>query len=156
MSEKELLEVNDPAIDVDKLNATVQSRVDARRNELGEDGRVFPTYGAVASLDSASEAHMDATLVHHIEYVNKLYAKFELDAVLTESPATRVPVLGKLWGMIRGQAHNLIIFYMNRVVTHQVEVNRHLVNALTLMTREQQRQQRKIAELEEEIKTLRD
>ncbi len=155
MSEKKLLEIDDPAIDGDGLNATVAMRVEARRNELGEDNRVFPTYGEVVSLDSAGDVPIDATLVHHIEYVNKLYAQFELDAVLTESPATRVPVLGKLWGMIRGQAHSLIIFYVNRVVNHQVEVNRHLVNALTLMTREQQRQQRRIAALEDEISQLR-
>ena len=95
-------------------------------------------------------------LYHHLHLANKLYTDVETESILASSPATRLPLIGNLWGTIREQAHSLVRFYVNRAVAHEVEVNRHLVNALNLLTAENQRQQRAIAELEEALAALRD
>ena len=150
-----LISIDDPAIDVAEIMAEIRERIAKRRAEKGYDNTQFPTYGDITYPDKPEDIAYDPNLYHHLHLVNKLYNDVQTEPLLAASPATRVPILGKLWSQIRGQAHNLVIFYVNRAVQHEVEVNRHLVNALNLLTADNQRQQRQIAMLQDEIVQLR-
>jgi len=74
---------------------------------------------------------------------------------LVSSPATRIPVLGRIWQLIRGGAHGLVLFYVNRAVTHQTEINRQLVSVLNRMTVAIETQQRTIIGLQADLDALR-
>jgi len=64
-------------------------------------------------------------------------------------------VVGRLWGLIRREAHNLVLFYLGKSAQHQVAVNRHLVSTLNRMVTQLQQQQADLRALRDEIKRLR-
>ena len=156
MPTNDLIEINDPTIDPNAIMDTIRQRIHARRMAKGYDKSSFPTYGQVTYPQKPEDIEYDPNLYHHLHLANKLFPDVETEVMLAPSPATRVPVLGKLWAGIRLQAHSLLIFYVNRAVAHEVEVNRHLVSSLNLLTAENQRQQRAITVLEEELARLRE
>jgi len=52
---------------------------------------------------------------------------------ITKSP---VPILGSLIDMVRGKFHQLVIFYIEKVVLNQTAVNDHLLAAISLLSQE--------------------
>jgi hypothetical protein len=151
-----LIEIHDPEIDPQAIMEEIRRRIRQRRAELGYDQRAFPAFGAAVVMPEppADIAHAP-NLYHHLRLANRLYAEVETGPVLAVSPATRLPVVGRLWQLIRAQAHNLVLFYVNRAVGHQVGVNRYLVNVLNELTTLSQEQQRSIGALEAELAELR-
>ncbi len=149
-----LIEIDDPEIDPAAIMAEIRRRIVARRRELGYDQRAFPSYGAAIYQGEPADIPFDPDLHYFLRLANATFAEAETEPVLADSPALRVPVLGRLWGMIRGGAHNLVLFYVNRAVTHQTSVNGYFVSALNRLTavvEDQQRTiQRRQAELEAE------
>ncbi len=47
-----------------------------------------------------------------------------------------MPLLGSLIDTLRGKFHQLVLFYMDQVVSQQAEVNDHLLQAITLLSQE--------------------
>lgn len=151
----DLIEIRDPEIDAAEIMEQIRERVRKRREKLGVERRSFPTLGVAVCPDEPDDIPHDPNLYYHLRLANDTYAQVETEAVLAPSPATRVPVLGRLWRLIRAEAHNLILFYVNRVVTHQTAVNRQLVSVANHLTALGQEQQRTILLLQAEIETLR-
>jgi hypothetical protein len=77
-----------------------------------------------------------------------------VEPVLAPSPATQMPILGRLWELIRGEMHNLVLFYVNRAVADQNQLNVNLVSALNELTRVVQAQRAEIESLRAEIRRL--
>lgn len=150
-----LIEINDPEIDPATIMREIRERVRERRDALGADDRVFPKFGVAAYPEEPSDASYDPNLYHYLRLANENYAQIETDLILADSPATQVPVLGKLWGLIRRQMHELVQFYVNRAVTHQVTMDRYLVSVLNRLTAQNQEQAREIEALRAELATLR-
>ena len=86
---------------------------------------------------------------------NEVYAIIDTETDLQPSPATRVPILGNLWKMIRDQAHGLVLYYVNRASMHQVNVNREIISVLNRAAIINLEQQRKLLELQAEVEKLR-
>lgn len=150
----DLIEINDPEIDPGAIMNEIRERMRRRREELGYEKRNFPTF-TTAYPEEPADLDYDPNLYHHLRLANESYTQVETEAHLAPSPATRVPVLGKLWQMIRGSAHNLVIFYVNRAITHEVNINRHLVSVLNRLTAQSESQQRAIIALQAEVEQLR-
>jgi hypothetical protein len=149
------LEINDPEISAEQLTAAIQERVQQRRTQLGKVERDFPAFGmAVPCPQQPADLNHPPALYHHLRLVNGLYGRPETAPILAASPATRVPVLGRLWQLIREQAHSLVLFYVNRSVAHQTAVNRHVISALNQLTLLNQEQARTINALQIEVERL--
>lgn len=149
----DLIEIHDPEIDPQAIMADIRQRIQKRRQEAGYDNRTFPTFGAAMICpEPPDNMPYDPDLYHHLRQVNTLYSEVETTTILAPSPATRVPIFGRFWKLIREQAHGLVLFYVNRSVSHQVKVNRHLVSILNQLTEENQTLQRRIIALEAEAK----
>lgn len=153
LPDDDLIEIDDPEIDPGALMAEIRRRIQARRLEAGYDNRSFPAFGSAMVCPEPPEGQpYSPDLYHHLRQVNSLYSEVETTSILAPSPATRVPVLGRFWKLIREQAHGLVLFYVNRSVGHQVKVNRHLVSVLNQLTLENQELQRRMMALESEAK----
>ena len=63
--------------------------------------------------------------------------------------------MGRLWGLIRREAHNLVLFYLGKSAQQQVAVNRHLVSTLNRMLVQLQLQQADLRALQDEVERLR-
>ena len=123
-----------------------------RRKQLGYDERTFPEFGGVVPYpEPPDDLTYSSELYYHLRQANDLYADVDTEPVLASSTTTRLPIIGPLWKLIRTQAHGLVLFYVNRGLAHQVNVNRHLVSILNRMVLEDQENQRTIKRLRAEI-----
>lgn len=151
----DLIEIQDPEIDPEQIMARIRERIERRREELGYPRREFPTFGAAAYPGEPEGEAFDPDLYHHLRRANALYHELDVRDALGPSPATRIPVLGRLWGRVRREAHNLVLFYLGKLAQRQVAVNRHVVSTLNRMAVQMEEQRRRLSALEEEIERLR-
>lgn len=149
-----LLEIRDPEIDPAAIMAAIRQRIAQRRATAGYSERALPTFGASSYPGEPQDIPYDADLHHYLRLVNTSYAEVATEPLLASSPATRVPILGKLWQLIRGGAHNLVLFYVNRAVSHQTMTNSYLISVLNRLTVTVEEQQRTIAKLQAQLAAL--
>ena len=146
-----IVEIRDPEVDVDAIMAELRHRLDARRAELGDEEPTYPPFGLAPLPDPPAGLPHDAALYQELRILNATFNNAETAPNLAQSPATQVPVAGKVWGVLRRQVHELILFYVNRQLAHQVTVNRSLVSVLNRLTAELAEQRRDLEALRAEI-----
>ena len=145
----ELFEIKDLTVDDAALRAEVARRAAARGLALPS----FPRFGAASEVPAGAE---DDPLLQHLREASALVGSVNLTMELAASEATRVPVLGALWGLIRRQMHALILFYVGRLAGHTVAVDHHLVNALNEAVRRQQALEADVSALRQRVADLED
>lgn len=150
----DLIEIHDPEINPAQIIEEIRERIRRRREELGYPQKVFPVFGAAAYPGEPEGEDYDADLYYHLRQANELYYQIGVEISLAPSPITRLPILGWLWQRVRREAHNLVLFYLARLVQRQVAVNRHLVSTLNRMVVQLQEQQRELRSLREEVHRL--
>lgn len=151
----DFLEVHGADIDQRKLMNRIGKRVAQRRDEIGSDPVQFPSYEGVPYPGAPEGVRYDPDLYHHLRLANKLYPEIETEPVLEPSPATRIPLFGQFWSLVRLHAHNLVLFYVNRAVRHEVEVHRHMVSVLNSLALANQDKQETINRLTAELEEFR-
>lgn len=153
LPEDDLIEIHDPEIDPAGIMQTIRARIQQRRVEMGYARHSFPTFGSASSAypGEPEDLKYDPNLYHHLRAANAMFAQAETKSILADSPATRIPILGGIWKTIRQEAHNLVLFYINRAIAHQINVNRNFVAVLNQLTAISQQQQREIEELKAKI-----
>lgn len=147
--------IEDEELTAAALETAVAQRLAERRAALGWPSPVdFPTFGYLSPMpEKPPQGAVSQSLYHHLRQLNEMEAP-ETASVLLPSPATRVPILGRLWAVVREQAHQLILFYVNRTLAHETAVNTHTLNALNELTRLAQSQQEEINRLQKELEQL--
>ncbi len=150
-----LIEIHDPEIDPAQIMEQIRERIQRRREELGYPRQVFPTFGAAAYPGEPEGEDYDADLYYHLRQANQHYHQLGVEMVLAPSPRSRIPLIGPWWDRVRREAHQLVLFYVNRLAQRQVTVNRHLVSTLNRMAVQIQEQQRQIRALQDELRKLR-
>lgn len=152
---EEIIEIRDSQIDPQQIVARIREGLEQRRQALGHSTIFMPSFDGAAPPPKPRDIPYNPELYHHLYYVNKTFADVDTEPLIAESPATRIPVAGKLWQRVRLFAHQLVLFYVNRAVGHNVKVNHHLVNIANALTADNQRQQREIADLQATVHLLR-
>ena len=135
--------------------AEIRARIEERRREAGYEERAFPRLEQRRLTQACRRGLVGCGPYHHLWLANQLYNQAETAPVLAASAATQLPLFGRLWKLVREQAHQLVLFYVNRLVAHQTNVDRHLVSVANELTREIQEQQEQIRALQEEVEALR-
>jgi len=151
----DLIEIHDPEIDPQEIMAEIRERIQKRREELGYIPQQFSTFGGTKFPGRPDDVPYNPDYYDHLEMVNAVYKEVDTGVDLQPSPALRVPVLGTLWSMIREQAHQLVLYYVNRTVAHQMNVNRELVSVLNITEEMMLKQQRAIIKLQNDVYLLR-
>lgn len=139
--------IDTPGVDVNALAEQVRQRV-ARRQAAGAGARAIPSFDDAAFPAEWPDPGADTVLYWYLRMANQSYTQADTQANLAPSPATRLPVVGRLWQIIRQQAHSLVLYYVNRVVAHQATTDRYLVSVLNRLAVLVQRQQQEIAALQ--------
>jgi hypothetical protein len=73
------------------------------------------------------------------EFYEHLYqAALGHDQILVKSNAApvKVPLIGALLSQLRQAAHQLVLYYVNQMAAEQTRVNHHLLQALTILSQE--------------------
>ena len=154
--EHKLIEIHDPEIDPNRIIQEIRERIRRRREELGYPRPIFPTRAGAAYPGEPEGEDYDVALYFHLRRANESYHQVGVEPLIVPSPRSSIPILGPLWDRIRREAHNLVLFYVNKLAQRQVTVNRHLVSTLNRMAVQIQEQQRRIGALEEELRKLRE
>lgn len=150
-----LIEIHDPEIDPSEIMREIRARIQKRREELGYVPQQFSTYGGTRFPGRPEDVPYDPDFYDHLEMANQLYLDVETDVDLQPSPALRVPILGSLWSTIREQAHQLVLYYVNRQVSHQMSINREMISVLNRAEGVILKQQRAIMTLQNDVYLLR-
>ena len=146
----DLIEIDDPEIDPAQIMAQIRERIQQRRLELGYPQQEFPPFGAAAYPGEPESGDFDQDLYYHLRKANDLYYQVGVESSLAPSPVTRLPVLGRLWGRIRQEAHNLVLFYVGKLARQQLAINRHTVSTLNRMAVQLHEQRNQLETLREE------
>ncbi|MFO7537686.1 MAG: hypothetical protein R6X32_06460 [Chloroflexota bacterium] len=144
------LVINDDELSTAALEAKIEGQVQMRRRQSGTITPDFPSFGFVVDMPSPGA---NPALYYHLRQLNELETA-AATPVLAPSPATRLPLLGRLWGLIRQQVHELILFYINRSAARQARLESHLVSLLNEQTRLLQTQQVEIEALKQRVAGL--
>lgn len=151
----DLIEIHDPEIDPAVVMAEIRERIQKRRKELGYVPPNFISFDGARYPGQPEDVPYDADFYYHLEQANELYIEAETETAILPSPATSIPVLGRLWSFVRTQAHGLVLFYVNRAVLRQVNVDRELVSTLNRLAEMHVEQQRTIMKMQAELDALR-
>ena len=146
----DLIEIHDPEIEPSEIVAQIRERIRARREVLGYPQRQFPTFGTAAYPAEMEKEDADADLAYHLRRANDLYYDLGIEPALSPSPATRLPLLGRLWALVRRETHNLVLFYVGKLARQQLAVNRHTVSTLNRMAVQLHEQRNQLEALREE------
>jgi len=147
------LEIHDEAITSEKLVKEIEERVARRRIELGVVNIDFPAFGHMSAYPEPTDGAINPYLYYYLKQANQTPPSI-IEPDLAPSPTTQTPVLGRLWGRIRGEMHNLVLFYVNRSVSDQNRLNINLVSVMNEMTRVIQNQEAEIEILRADIQRL--
>ena len=150
-----LVEIHDPEIDTAQIMEQIRERIRQRREQLGYPRQSFPKFGAAAYPGEPEGGDFDTDLYYHLRRANDLYYQIGVESSLAPSPTTSLPVIGRLWGLMRREAHNLVLYYLGKSAQQQVAVNRHLVSTLNRMVVQLERQQADLRALQDEVERLR-
>jgi len=155
LPDSDFVTLQDEQVSPAALVAEIRQRLAQRYPEGDAEAVSFPAYElADAPPDFPPDIPYSFSLYYHLQRAYELYPAADTAPLLAPSPATRVPLLGRLWVQVRREAHNLILFYVNRHLAHETAVNRHLIAAMSELTRQLEAQQRRVADLEAHIAHL--
>lgn len=152
----DLIEIHDPEIDPNQIMEQIRERIRQRREKLGYPQQAFPPFGAAEYPGEPEEGDFDQDLYYHLRKANELYYCIKVEPSLSPSPATQMPILGRLWRMIRQEAHNLVLFYVGKLARQILAIDRHTVSTLNRMAVQLQEQQKQLQALREQLDTLSD
>lgn len=134
------------------ITAEITRRANAREVELGPLEVSVPAFSdSEVSPQPPQDRPYNANLYHHLKLINEMPPP-DVGPVLTDSPATRTPWVGGLWQRVRGQFHELILFYVNRAVRQQFQLNNEFIATFNELTRTIDAQQEEIQRLKAELK----
>lgn len=151
-SESPWLEIHDEQFDGAALAAAVEERLQRRPRPSEEQLASIPPYGSTGSLpELPADMPYLFDLLHHLRTASRTYHQIETEPEIVPSPATRIPLVGPLWSRVRLFAHQLVLFYVNKHVTHQTRVNYQLVQSLVELTKLNIRLQQEVEALRAEI-----
>lgn len=133
-------------IPVEELLVQIQRHLDARQGARSE------TAGRPLRGDRFSEPVYDA-----LEEASAVLEAIRVEPSLTPP---HLPLVGGLWQGMRARAHELVVFYVNRLAGVQATFNREVVAALSALIRDLDRGGRadsmgEIAALRQEVAVLR-
>lgn len=136
-------------VPVAELLARVRDGLARRAAEWGNEAPHFGSFAGISPPDPTIPAQL-AAIAAHLEQAASLMQQPDTMAVLAPSTATRLPVLGALWTLIRAQAHQLVLFYVNRQAVQTTKIQQHLLAAVDQLARIVSEQQNALQPPEEE------
>jgi hypothetical protein len=133
-------------VPVEQLLEQIQRHLDARQG--------VPVGSASASSHGD---HFSETVYDSLDEASVVMESIRVHPTLTPP---HLPLVGGLWQKVRGQAHALVVFYVNRLAGLQGVFNREVVAALAALVRDLDRDGRadyrgEIAALRGEVVALR-
>ena len=148
-----LFEIQGPAVDLKAVVQKIDSNLRAHQL-LFADAPIMPSFEVG---DRATGSLAD--LHYHLRGAEEVRDQVGAEKLLAPSWAAQLPVIGKWWGRIRNELHNLTLFYVNQAAGRQASFNDHTAGVLRHVAEqadEIERHKRQISLLEDRLASLED
>ncbi len=96
-------------------------------------------------LVKLSGQHLPSEFYEHLYHASLLHNQIDVQIHLTP---TATPIVGSFLHRLRQMIHEVVVFYVNKLAAQQIEVNQHLLRAVSILGEEMEKMQ----EAEEEIR----
>ena len=110
----------------------------------------FPANPNVVFPGKPADIPYNISLYQNLLAAQALAPNFARDVYLEKSSVDSIPVIGGLLFKIRQQLHNISLFYTNRALKHQLEINKQLIESVGQLTAVTQQQARTIQQLQKQ------
>lgn len=141
-----------PNLNEQPVVAKIQARLAAAQAE--QPKKPVPTFPHIVYPGKPADIPYDVALYQHLQAAERQAPDFERDLLLSKSPLQSWPLIGPLFQKIRRGLHRIALFYVNRSLKHQFQINRHLLESVGRLTAVTQQQQRTIQALQNELEAL--
>ena len=152
---KHPIEIRDPNIDTGAIMTRLEANLHARQAA----GTIPPELPEFDLSAIPMPNVQNATLRYHLERANVTYNQGWVKLSLSPSVATQIPILAKLWGLIRQQMHRLILYYVDMAISKQIGFNEHIVGVVNQLAAAQKEivcLRQKVSDLQAELTELPD
>lgn len=144
------LKITDSEWDSERLVAEVERRTRQRNAQHGALNPTFPTMSSDGLQLPPATEQIAPQLYQQLKALQGR-KPVETEVFLAESPATGIPVIGRIWRTVRRSLHELVLFYVNRLVRDQAQRETHLLNIVNELTRLTIQQEQEIIRLRQEV-----
>lgn len=123
------------------------------KNQLSHDEK-FVGNGRSAPITfpgKPTDIPYDIALYHQMQQAADTIPNFERDLHLNDTSWSQLPLLGGLVQKLRRGLHSIALFYTNRALQHQQQVNKQLWESVGRLTAVTQTQQRTIQALQAQL-----
>ncbi len=145
------LKITDSEWDDQTLAAEIAQRTEQRNAQAGELTPTFPTMRRDGLHLPPATEQIAPQLYQQLRAL-QARKPVETGVLLADSPATQIPVIGRLWQTVRRSLHELVLFYVNRAVRDQAQRETHLQNIVNELTRLTVQQEQELTRLREELR----
>ena len=98
-----------------------------------------------------SRSDQTEAIHHYLEGARRAMEAADTAPHLANSPALSAPILGRIWERIRGQMHDLVLFYVNRASRTHSRVDGQLIEAIEALTQQVEKQRAEIEALKAQL-----
>lgn len=150
MNEKNTwIQLNDEVLDDKEIAQELALRAANHEDKLTPGILSIPPFGTASEMPAPPlDLSHSFDLYSNLRLFNENYFRAETNIHLADSPAVNVPIIGPVWKRVRQFAHNLVIYYVNRHIAHQSQMNFLITNVLNELTRENEQLKRQLHELQ--------
>jgi hypothetical protein len=145
------LNISDSHWDGNTLAAEIARRTQQRAAQYGELTPTFPTMSSDGLHLPPATRQIAPQLYQQLKALQDR-PPVETGVLLAESPATGIPIIGRIWRTVRRSLHELVLFYVNRLVRDQTQRDTHLFNVVNELTRLTIQQEQELARLRDELR----
>ena len=121
--------MSDDFINVEEIMQRIRKQIIARKTAESPDGE---------PIVNLSGQHLPPEFYEHLYHAGLLYDQIEVQIHLTP---TLTPLIGPLLHRLRQMVHEVVVFYVNNLAASQMEVNKHLLRAISLLSEEVEKMQ---------------
>jgi hypothetical protein len=111
------------ATNIEEIMRTIREHV------LAKQTAVAPNVPVAKPLGKALPAEF-------YEHLHQATAGYDQIDVRLDVSAANVPVVGGILQAVRRKLHELVLFYVNQTAVKQINVNHHLIQAVTILAEE--------------------
>ncbi len=156
-SQRVEVEAMSEEIDVEALMERIRQQVREKREEAVE-----PQPEEVFGISSNQLSTLDEDLKEDLSWLSQNPVVW-VSLQLSEEPPKRIPLFTRLWKIVRRQAHELVIFYVNTLAVRQSKINARVAKVLSRLVKrlyepsvdpEISRLRSEVDELKERIRVL--
>ena len=118
-------------VNIEEIMRDIRASILAKHATIGSGGEpLVPTSGE----------RLPPEFYEHLYQAALTYDRIQ---VKTHVTPTSIPVIGPIIQRVRYKLHELVLFYVNRLAIQQTIVNKHLLQAINILSQELERETKK-------------